>query len=636
MKKIISVLLAAVMLACSISLIASAVQENEADPLVFIGGYSSTDLYKVTPEGKKVKIWGINAENLATVALEGIADLGKGLGALTVGNAKILADTVGQMAVEVCGDLACNDDGTSVNEVYRCVSTPEETNTKTLIEKFPETNGEYTHEYIYQLVLAQEISLDNIFNFQCDFRMGSESCAAQLDEYITAVKEYTGKDKVDLIAISHGGQTVATYLTLYGHKGDVDSAVLTVPAIGGAALAGDMLARNVKLDEDMLIRFIEHGQLVQDDYEWLVKAQKLGFLDDVIYYLDPYLKQILGNWGSIWDFAPVEDYEKYKSEWLDPVENAELIAKSDRFHYEIQPKFKEAFRFCSEEMGMRISIVSGTGNAAVTGSQQNSDAIITVASSTGATCAPFGERFADGYTQAEEWGGKYKVSPSMEIDASTAYLPDNTWFVNGLFHGMMFRDGFVIDMCKDLLFDDSITDVYSDERYPQFTETDNSSHTVLATFDDSPSGFLDGDEKTLCIKNIGSEYPIKVAAVNIAGADLSVDLGELITLEPGEYVDLELKGTIPEASKKMITVTVSFSRDGSVTPLGERIQAFTVMNGPAVEYGGENVAAYTVTDDASDGMLDPVSLGGFTEAFMLYFSMIAKVIYYWFNTIFMV
>ena len=32
MKKIISVLLAAVMLICSVSLIASAVQENEADP----------------------------------------------------------------------------------------------------------------------------------------------------------------------------------------------------------------------------------------------------------------------------------------------------------------------------------------------------------------------------------------------------------------------------------------------------------------------------------------------------------------------------------------------------------------------------------------------------------------------------
>ena len=635
MKKIISLLLSAAILALSVSVISFAVEEKAEDPVVFIGGYSSTDLYKVLPDGSEEKIWGINAENLATVALSGIAELGKGLGALTVGNAKVLADAVGSMAVEVCGDLACNDDGTSVNEVYRCVSTPEETNTKTLIELYPETNGEYTHEYIYQLVLSENIGLENIFNFQCDFRMNSENCAAQLDEYITAVKEYTGKDKVDIIAISHGGQTVATYLTLYGHKGDVDSVVLTVPAIGGAALAGDMLARNVKLDEDMLIRFIEHGQLVQDDYEWLVKAQELGFLDDVIYYLDPYLKQILGNWGSIWDFAPVEDYEKYKAEWLDPVANAELIAKSDRFHYEIQPKFKEAFRFCTEEMGMRISIVSGTGNAAVTGSQENSDAIITVKASTGATCAPFGERFADGYTQIEACGGKYKVSPSMEIDASTAYLPDNTWFVNGLFHGMTFRDGFVIDMCKDLLFDDSIKDVYSDERYPQFTETDNSSHTVLATFGNSPSGFLDGDETTLTVKNIGSEYPIKLAAVNIAGADLRVVLGTLIDLQPGESVELALKGEIPEISKKMITVTVSFSREGSVTPLGERIQAFTVMNGPAVEYGGANVAAYTVTGSDEYKILEPVTIGGLIEAVELYVSMIFKVIYYWFTTIFM-
>ena len=503
MKKILSLILALAVVIASCTMIASASGNLDPDdiseyPVIIVPGYSASSLRLESGE----VIWGLDWDEVLDRVLNRIIDLGMGLGALTVGNAEILASTLGEEICELFEEMRCNPDGSSVYPVERVVATAEETCSANLKVTFP--NGNNRHEQDMAAEIEKYVDDDYIFNFTCDFRMGSESCATQLDELIQDVKKYTGKDKVNILAVSHGGQVTATYLALFGWKNDVDNVVMTVPAIGGAALAGDMLARNVKLDEDMLIRFIEHGQLVQDDYEWLVKAQELGFLDDVIYYLDPYLKQILGNWGSIWDFAPVEDYEKYKSEWLDPVANAELIAKSDRFHYEIQPKFKEAFRFCTEEMGMRISIVSGTGNAAVTGSQENSDAIITVKASTGATCAPFGERFADGYTQIEACGGKYKVSPSMEIDASTAYLPDNTWFVNGLFHGMTFRDGFVIDMCKDLLFDDSIKDVYSDERYPQFTETDNSSHTVLATFGNSPSGFLDGDETTLTVKNIGS------------------------------------------------------------------------------------------------------------------------------------
>ena len=57
--------------------------------------------------------------------------------------------------------------------------------------------------------------------------MSAIVCAQQLDEYIQSVKEYTGKDRVNLIPVSHGGQVSATYLALYGQKNDVDTAVLS-------------------------------------------------------------------------------------------------------------------------------------------------------------------------------------------------------------------------------------------------------------------------------------------------------------------------------------------------------------------------------------------------------------------------
>ena len=55
----------------------------------------------------------------------------------------------------------------------------------------------------------------------------------------------------------------------------VHNAVLTVPAIGGAALAYDVLSENIVFDEDTLFNFIQNGMMLQEDYDWLVKASQL-------------------------------------------------------------------------------------------------------------------------------------------------------------------------------------------------------------------------------------------------------------------------------------------------------------------------------------------------------------------------
>ena len=124
--------------------------------------------------------------------------------------------------------------------------------------------------------------------------MGAETCATMLDEYIQTVKKHSGKDKVNIFAVSHGGQVTATYLNLFGWKGDVDNAVLTIPAIGGAGIAYDAMVENSEFDEESLFRFIENGTMMEENMNWLVKAQQLGFLDDILNSLVPYLKEILG------------------------------------------------------------------------------------------------------------------------------------------------------------------------------------------------------------------------------------------------------------------------------------------------------------------------------------------------------
>ena len=501
---------------------------------------------------------------------------------MTVGNADKIAKYIGDGIIEMCAELPCNPDGTSVHPLERYYSDAAHMQYSAIMGRHPE--GGYMSEPKIAQGIAEYTGYDNIYNFTDDFRMGSEFCADQLNDFIESVKEFTGSDKVNIISISHGGQTLSTYLVKYGDKNDIANATLTVPAIGGAGFAFDALMGDVHLDEDCIARFIEYGNDVEEHYDWLLKARQLGFLDQICNKLIPYVLQVIGNWRSIWDFVPVERYEEAKKLRLDPEANAGLIEASDRYHYELQPKVRESFEKCQAN-GMNINILAGTGNPIVTGLQENSDGIITTACSTGAVCAPLNERFADGYTQVNDCGGKYKVNPSMTVDASAAYLPDDTWFVEGMFHGMMIYDPYVFDFMKKSTLDDRLRNVYSDPYFPQFRDSENAALGVYTEFSGRQPGFIDSRASSLLIKNCCKESKITVTSVTADGLDIAFKLKPK-TLAPGETMNIGFAGDIPEESLRCAGITVTFLMD-NVTPACFRTQKYTVMNGGAVSPAGD-------------------------------------------------
>ncbi len=630
MKKFVSVLLAVSMIFASCAVVSSAADKEVEYPLVIVAGYSSSSLYCGDSPETGEMVWGVDFDLVLDRVLANLGTLLVGLGeTLTIGDAKRIAKTVGAEARVILEKMRCNYDGTSVYDLKRVVSTAEEVNSANLMKKYP--NGEYRHEKDMAVDFEKYVGNENIFNFTCDFRMGAEHCANQLDELIEDVKKYTGKDKVNIMSISHGGQVTATYLTLYGWKNDVDNAVLTVPAINGASLAYDALTNNVVFDEECLLKFIQHGERMEEDYDWLVKAQQLGFLDIIIKELVPELMPIIGYWGSMWDFVPSGKYEEAKKQVLDPVKSALLIEKSDRYHYEILPKMHEKLEECIDR-GMNISIIAGSGNANVTGLRENSDGIITTNGSTGATCAPLGQRFADGYVQKNPCGGKNKVSPAMDIDASTAFLPDNTWFVNGLFHGMTYWDNYSRSLLMTLLFSDDITDVYSDKNYPQFKDSTNPSNSVYAQFKGCQPGEITDCTNILTVTNCCWENDVRLSAVYCDGIDLSFKINPFKKLAPGESVDIEFKGEIPEVSRKSVNVTVYYTMP-TVTPVGYRTQAFKIENGEPVE----NIGGYV--DIEADAPIDNVIGEGFdtilrTLGLKELVAMLTTIFYYWTSQIF--
>ncbi len=593
MKKLVSVITALSVLLCVCTPAFAVAAGNDVYPVIIVPGYSSSQLYCLADDGDKEQVWWIGTDRILNLVLDSAAELGLDLGKLALGQAGSIAKTLGEATVELLGKLACNDDGTSKNALSIYYSSAEETCSSYLAEKY--SDGSFRHEVEIMDAVAEQTGMENIYNFNCDFRMSVVDCARRLDEYIDDVCEYTGSDKVNIIAVSHGGQVTATYLTLFGDKRAVNNAVLNVPAIGGAGLAYDTLNADFDFDEETLCRFIEHGMMDETDYEWLVKANKLGFLDDILNGYAPYALQIIGLWTSIWDFIPAEYYEAMKAKYLDPSRNAAIITASDYFHNTVEPQFTSSLQRCNDEYGMNVSIIAGTGNPVVSGLKENSDGIITVKSSTGATTAPFGQRFSDGYTAIN--GDNDYVSPAMDIDASTAYLPDNTWFIDGLFHGMEYKDSYTAALLFKLLLTDDIENVYSDLDFPRFHASTNVSSAVFASFNSSAEGYLGTGDTSLSIKNLSEKYPMRLLAVTCQGIDLNFSLKNVGRLKCGESVSLSLGGSVPQKSETCVSVTVTYMLIGSPTPVNERTLWFKLTDGEAPDYN-EN-APYTALDTGS-------------------------------------
>lgn len=608
MKKILALILSAVMI-LSVFPVAFAAENEKEDltkyPIIMVPGYTSSSYYKIDEEtGEKVMVWGDAAGQVVSGAQDGMLEkiLAEAAKFFVTGDAKELAAILGTGFRRIFADLKCNDDGTPSVTVYNYVHTPEETNYANLAEKYPE--GDYQAEIEIMNDIGARVGKENTYVFTCDFRMGAVQLANSLREYIDDVIEYhnQGKaekdkvDKVNIYALSHGGQVTGTYLTLYGHEGKVNNAVLTVPALAGAGIAYDAFNGDADFNDAELLQFLQHGFVIEEDLDLFFRANQLGFLDELVEALLPECMPILGCWGSLWDFIPLAQYEEMKAKNLDPVKNAGLIAQSDFVHYEIMSPdgeyyYAKGFKK-AEEAGTNIYILAGYDVQIVSGMAVSSDSIIPVEGATGATAAPLGQRFADGYTQKVDTGF-YQVSPSMTIDASTGYLPERTWYIENYHHGMTYADDFTFSLaCKLLLTDGEGYTVNSLPEYPQFHATTNPAHVVFARFDSSKEGYISSQDTQLIISNISYDSVITVNSASVYGADFGFFFLPFI-LKPGESKAIKIKGEIPQVSLKNVEVSVSYLNN-KVTPVCERTFDFTIMNGAAVEF--DEKSPFTAAD----------------------------------------
>ncbi len=548
MKKLLSIVLVFVML-LGIFVPAFAQSENEQLPLIVLGGYGSSPLYYIAEDGTTEQVWPLSFDRISDQTTKDLSAVIITVLKFLCGDVDDLGNAIAVGGMEILNKAFCGENGESLYNVKYFPNDPKYTNYNYLSEN----RTTELHEKELCAAQAKIRGGDRVFCFQYDFRKGGYEAAVNLDEYVKAVLEYTGAEKVDIFGISYGGFVGGTYLSLYADTAPVNNVVLDVPALGGTSFAKRFFLGEVDFPVSSLASLFETLLGSETNIAGLLKNVKLPRIEKLASVFLKTISVLPSRWGSLWDLLTPEDYEVLKARLLDPVENAEIIRKSDIVHHEVMPNYKENFARCMER-GANISILCNYVDYTAFGGDKLADMLLDASQVSGAVCTDVGKRFSDGYTPVGTScndSNHNHLAPSMKIDASSAYLPENTWFINGQYHGTYAKDPYTVELINKLLTAEGKTDIYTYESFPQFQIALQPYYSVNAVFKGEMTGHV-GDSDTLTVTNLSTENEIRLVSIKMEGAKFEIPCER--ALAPGESVDIKVNFTQPITGYREMTI----------------------------------------------------------------------------------
>jgi len=316
-----------------------------------------------------------------------------------------------------------------------------------------------------------------------DWRLDPWDLAETLHTYIQEVKEETGAEKVNVMALSGSGPLTMCYLKRYGTE-DLASLVFSITMHNGSSMFGNIATKNLGLNAANLgnsgpAKFME---LDVSEYALLLRGlYEVGLLDILSALITLvgggiidriYEEAIIPYWFQMpfyWSLVPHSQYEEAKQKLFqgDP-KYGELVRKTDRYQYDVMARGDDILKKAASEI--KLALICGYGFPLAPfakGPYLNSDEVVdTALASQGATCAPPNHPFGPSYKQAVS-GNKNYISPDRYVDASTCALPDQTWFVKGMYHGVLNRYEGWYDWFMETEGDYS---VWGNPDYPQYLQ----------------------------------------------------------------------------------------------------------------------------------------------------------------------
>ena len=557
MKRVISVILCAVMIfGCTASTAAAAKEENlpafewDGHPVIFIQGYSGPILIRDRGLETEEQVWGINAGDLIKKLIPNLYGILSSVAKYADGDTAPFVEEFRKVSAELIDDISMMPDGSSKYNIVSFPSTVEEASIAYIKD---ELNGDCMPFFQDDFISAMALTVpeEYIYVFNTDWRRSQIDNSAHLAEFIDSVLEKTGAEKVDIFSMSHGGQLTATYLYYYGTEAKVDNAVLNSPATGGTTLVTELLGADpINFNLEELLRFACVMLNIELDLRWLGRILPGEFLNSLV--KTAFNEVLLPHaiyFGSVWDFMDIETYTRLRDVYLDPVENAEIIKKADKMHYDCMANMGEGLRR-AQAAGVSISIISNYGTKLGTGKNIDSDFIINTTNTCGASVSDFGKTLGADYVQKNtvcKDASHDHIAPTGTVDASCCYLPENTWFVYEQYHTQTWFDPYTRCLILELLLSDNIADVHSDGRYPQFELSQNPLDGVYIRFTDSKTGEYGAESDEMIIRSLTDSYSLNILSVKINGVEQNI--GEKLTI--GRADEITLPCQIPEGADRL-------------------------------------------------------------------------------------
>lgn len=534
--------------------------EWDGHPLVFIQGYSGPALIRDSGLETEEQIWPLKPSSVVKMVAPNLVDIVSSVVDYANGDTQPFIDCFREVTAELFDNLSMKPDGTSKYNItpypYSAAeASVEYINTEKDGDYLPLTEGEFIED------LSLTIPESQIFIFNTDWRRSHIINSEHLDSFIDEVLEYTGSDKVDLYGMSHGGQLAATYLYYHGTEGKIDNAVMNSPAIGGTSLVMELLGSEpVNFNLSELARFGSIMLHMEIDLRWLTEKLPEDLLNSMLKSaFNEVLLQYAVNFGSVWDLMSTESYNALRDVYLDPVKNADIIARADKMHYECMPNMSEGL-MRARQAGVNISILANYGTHLGSGKKVDSDFIIDTENSSGATVTPFGQRFPENYEQLNTTCSDpthNHIAPTRTLDASTCFLPENTWFNYEQYHTQTWWDKYTRNLLLELVLTDNLKDVHTDERFPQFEIAQAPPDGIYAKFTNESSGYYNEESNELLLRNLAGDT-IAIQSVTINGKAVS-DLDEEIKLKEGEEITITV-----EPDGELLTVETEYIVKGII------------------------------------------------------------------------
>ncbi len=550
LMRIISFAVVAAMLSGIFS--ASAVMptpEKEYDmlPVIYVTGFGATTLAEHNADGSVEAVFPPSIDSILDYLGDNIFKIFIGLfETIFMNKTEKLAASLAPLILDIVDAMALNPDGTSKHpNVGPIVSGAKNTSLEAFTKKGMLAYVPYTgSEFLDMECVGDIIGDDKVFNFTYDWRFSHIDNAELFREYVMEVLELTGAEKVNVYSISQGALIVGAYLYSHAEDGFINSIFFDTPALEGTDLVSAVFGI-----EDITINTAPLGPLLSQilhmefDLSPILSVLPVDFINLAFDYgrRDLILPDVI--YGiAFWDMLPTSELTKLQEHWLDPAESARVIEKTNELHYGFMSHIKETFDK-AEANGAKITIKSGYGIPMIIGNDDNSDAIVNLKYSCGATCAPLGSKFDDSYTQVKN--GVYAVSPDRTIDLSTAYYPERTWIIRNNVHGQAEWDSRSFKFIVTQLMTEGVKDAYSSYEFPQFMESMAPNDKVTMSFTSTNSSFLAYDESgeymgKVKITNLSLEDTMYVSSIASDYNALKFAFDKTLRLKPGESVEITI------------------------------------------------------------------------------------------------